>query len=70
MDQDFRPDWNDAPEWAKFRARELCGDWYYYENQPKFDGAIWQATGQIKYIGRFDVEPICEPRQSGQKTDQ
>lgn len=62
MQEDFRPDWKDAPEWAKFRVRELCGDWYYHENEPRFDGLVWRGGGRFKYIGRFDVEPICEPR--------
>lgn len=70
MDKDFRPDWKDALGGARFGVRELREHWYYHEKEPKFDGVIRPVARQIKYIWILDVEPICEPRPSGQNPEQ
>lgn len=30
----MKPDWKDAPEWAKWVAMDDDGDWYWYEEEP------------------------------------
>ncbi|WEL95633.1 hypothetical protein [Xanthomonas phage vB_XooS_NR08] len=30
----IKPDWNDAPEWANFLARNGDGKWFWHEAQP------------------------------------
>lgn len=76
MDNDFKPDLNDAPDWAtapdwaKFRALDIYG-WYWYEKQPTLEDGIW-----IVFYGRMEnafgktITPICEPRPSGQTPEQ
>lgn len=37
----MKPDWKDAPGWAKWLAMDGCGDWYWYEDKPWFDDGTW-----------------------------
>ena len=30
----MKPNWNDAPEWASYLARDKNGTWFWYENEP------------------------------------
>lgn len=30
----MKPDWKDAPTWAKYLAMDADGVWYWYENKP------------------------------------
>ncbi|CAA2366816.1 hypothetical protein [Xanthomonas phage Olaya] len=32
-----KPDWKDAPEWARWMARDADGEWRVFENQPSPD---------------------------------
>lgn len=48
----FTPDWNDAPEWANYVAKDGDGEWYWYENEPTPFGASWLLnSGRSYYIG-------------------
>lgn len=40
----MKPDWKDAPHWAKFRARDADGTWCWFENKPLLDlkNDLWQ----------------------------
>lgn len=29
-----KPDWKDAPEWAKWLAQDKDGDWFWWERKP------------------------------------
>lgn len=31
----MKPDWKLAPGWAKYAAMDGCGDWWWYEAQPR-----------------------------------
>jgi hypothetical protein len=33
----MKPDWKDAPEWAKFLAMDRNGEWHWYECEPNPD---------------------------------
>jgi len=48
----FTPDWNDAPEWANYVAKDDDGEWYWYENEPTpdIDSWEWNANGGRKEI--------------------
>lgn len=40
--QDTVPPWDKAPLWAKWRACDISGDWYWYANEPKMSaGGFW-----------------------------
>lgn len=60
-----RPNWNDAPEWARFVAMDADGQWSWYENRPypetdlgSDEFTLWDADdGRIQPISsglRFD----------------
>lgn len=36
-----KPDWNDAPEWAEWRAMDEDGAWWWYESQPQQGFDAW-----------------------------
>ena len=42
----MKPDWKDAPEWARWLAMDGSGEWWWFEESPK-----WRAYG-------MDWEPI------------
>jgi hypothetical protein len=29
-----KPDWSEAPEWAKWLAQDKDGDWYWWQDEP------------------------------------
>lgn len=31
----MKPDWKDAPEWAKWLAQDGDGKWVWFENKPR-----------------------------------
>lgn len=36
-----KPDWEDAPEWAKYLAQDKDGDWWWYEYTPDQGKNSW-----------------------------
>ena len=49
----MKPDWKDAPEWAKWIAKDLSGQWWWYENKPERRATRWVAQN-----GKCDPENI------------
>jgi len=50
----MKPDWKDAPEWAKWLSMDEDGEWWWYENEPYTDRDAWCPRGggrQLAYIG-------------------
>lgn len=33
----MKPDWKDAPKWAKYLAQDKCGEWFWYQVKPIAD---------------------------------
>jgi hypothetical protein len=63
----MKPDWNDAPEWAKFLAQDKDRDWWWHEVEPKIDWAFeeWFCEARHKFAGDPVVvnwEKTLEPR--------
>jgi hypothetical protein len=40
-----RPDWNIAPEWAKYCAMDEDGEWYWFEKKPIPGKRYWCDDG-------------------------
>ena len=56
----MKPKW---PEWARFRAMDDNGDWYFYENEPVLDCGVWTANGRLVRDWEAQrLEPILERR--------
>lgn len=51
----MKPDWDDAPKWAKWLAMDSDGDWYWYESSPTWDyvDSQWSygAGNRIMFAG-------------------
>lgn len=41
----MKPSWDDAPEWANYLAMDDDGEWYWFEMEPAYDGAMWNQRG-------------------------
>lgn len=41
----MKPDWKDAPEWAKFLAMDSDGWWFWYEAEPVEASGGWNIRG-------------------------
>lgn len=48
---EFKPQWKDAPDWARFLAHDVIFGWYWYENEPVLnDDDIYESSsGRYKY---------------------
>lgn len=60
----MKPDWSEAPEWAKFAAADVDGEWYWYERKPKiYENKFWEARGRVNQISNLiGFESTLEPR--------
>jgi hypothetical protein len=45
----MKPEWKDAPEWAKFLAQDSDGTWYWYESQPVRQWGNWKNAPGSRY---------------------
>lgn len=40
----MKPDWKDAPEWARWLAMDANGFWWWYEEEPVASGKAWKPS--------------------------
>lgn len=47
-----KPDWGDAPKWAKWLAQDADGEWFWWKAKPRPGGAdkFWVP---VKFSGPF-----------------
>jgi len=43
----MKPDWKDAPEWARWLAMDDDGSWWWYSIRPKNYGAYFGLRGKV-----------------------
>lgn len=56
-----KPNWNNAPEWAKYLAMDSSGEWWWYENEPlqSIDNQRWySALGGRAEIAELNNESV------------
>lgn len=55
----MKPDWKDAPEWARYAAMDNGGDWCWYETEPVFNGRAcrWDCGGRVREAGLDYPDP-------------
>lgn len=41
----MKPSWDDAPDWANYRAMDEDEAWYWYEYEPTQKGFFWDKQG-------------------------
>lgn len=56
--------WNNAPEWAKFKAIAPNGWVYWFELQPLSTPTGWETTGKVQLAGRPDWTITIEEKPS------
>lgn len=48
----MKPDWKDAPEWAKYLAQNEDGRWFWYEENPQLYFDLWWSNeGRKAFAG-------------------
>ena len=64
-----KPNWEDAPRWAKYLAMDEENSWYWYEYTPEFRHSIgvWAGTGmtslaeagddRVRAVNTLEVRP-------------
>lgn len=61
---ELKPQWKDAPEWARFLACSSFFGWYWYEVKPELHDGIYYSSGkyQLAMNKGNDFSPHMEPR--------
>lgn len=57
-----KPDWEDAPDWAQYLAKNSGGDWWWHEERPRVQSQIWRAKGGRSAPADDDWEFSLEER--------
>ena len=47
-----KPDWNDAPKWAKWLSQDRDASWWWHQYKPKWheDYGWWQGIGKQEEV--------------------
>lgn len=45
----MKPDWKDAPEWARYLCMDADGSWHWFELRP----TMYQSYWDVNEWGRF-----------------
>jgi hypothetical protein len=67
----MKPDWEDAPEWANWLARDADGELCWFENEPQLRGEVWgRVSGRCRpalYRGpeKFRRPQTTKPAEAG-----
>lgn len=46
----MKPNWEDAPEWAKWLAMDSDGQWTWFSNKPLKDHDYWDGYQKGQYL--------------------
>lgn len=46
QNEEWQPNWSQAPEWAKYFAMDEDGEFYYFEQSPSMASCSWQPQSQ------------------------
>ena len=48
--EEWQPDWSEAPEWAKWWAMDRDGESYYFKCKPEMKLVTWIPTGTTNHV--------------------
>lgn len=48
----MKPNWDEAPEWAKWLAMDVSGVWWWSEREPVL--GTWESEGYWNVIGKVE----------------
>jgi len=49
------PDWDDAPDWARYLAQDANGTWWWYAEKPYPLKKQWSASGRLDFAKEGDI---------------
>jgi hypothetical protein len=52
-----KPDWKDAPKWARYVAMDSGGAWYWYEGMPKLGSTSHYSNGHKYELAHTEEYP-------------
>jgi hypothetical protein len=62
----MKPNWKDAPDFARYLAMDGNGDWYWYEAEPQMGEIGWGVdNGRHCHAGNGDWRSTLEERPAG-----
>lgn len=47
----MKPDWKDAPKWARWLAMDQDERWFWHETKPEKSIWSWQSSGEVATAG-------------------
>ena len=51
-----KPDWKDAPEWARYVAQDADKSWFWHQKEPRLRARDWASDGRILGCGKPDPD--------------
>lgn len=62
----MKPDWKDAPSWARYLAMDKNGDWFWHEYEPSISDNYWTSDGYMRFAvpDNSHWKTACEERPS------
>ena len=52
-----KPDWKDAPDWARYMAQDKDDEWYWFEYEPKKAQGYWELDRCVGQSEKAYKEP-------------
>lgn len=54
----MKPNWQTAPDFARYAAQEQSGTWYWHEAKPRFQELTgeWISKGQRQIVPKVSVQ--------------
>lgn len=67
--REFKPKWENAPEWAEYLAMDSDGSWWWHIEKPKKESGYWVSDSAhelaallIEFTECFDWEKTLKKR--------
>jgi hypothetical protein len=60
-----KPEWSQAPEWARYLAQDKDGEWYWFEYEPEPKAGYWnldRCVGQSEKANKEEWTLTLEQR--------
>lgn len=63
----MKPDWKDAPDWARWLALDLDG-WHWFSSEPSYELGVWMdggshefacmSSGDVHFVAALEARPV------------
>lgn len=55
----MKPNWKDAPSWARWLTRNIYGQWWWHSKKPKIMTITW-----VNLVGKYEESGYVSPNQT------